>query len=70
MTARLRRAPAREAPLIAAILSDWIDETPRMGRIHDGAGDRRFGAFPIENFQVCLAATRRAPVAVREEFSQ
>lgn len=48
----VRKATARDAHDLAAILSDWIDATPWMPRLHTLAQDRAFVASLIESGQV------------------
>ena len=49
--------PARDsdADAIADILSDWIDETDWMPRIHTRAEDRGFGHFLLDKTSVTVA---------------
>lgn len=56
MTICLRPARLDDAPAIAAILSDWIDETPWIPRVHTRQEDQLFGAFLIERTMVTVAA--------------
>ena len=55
MTFTLRSAEMPDADSIATILSDWIDETPWMPRIHTREEDRGFGRFLIEKTSVLVA---------------
>jgi ribosomal protein S18 acetylase RimI-like enzyme len=41
-------ATPADAPAIAAILSDWIDATPWMPRVHTHAEDRGFGRMLVD----------------------
>ena len=47
---KLRPQPARpeDAPGIAAILTDWIDATPWMPRVHSHEDDRGFGRMLVD----------------------
>ncbi|MGV6848340.1 MAG: N-acetyltransferase family protein [Marinibacterium sp.] len=64
MTIKLREATQQDAPAIADILSDWIDQTDWMVRVHTRAEDRGFGAFLIEKTQVTVAEAVTEPRAV------
>ncbi len=55
MNVSFRAARASDADMIAAILSDWVDETSWMVRIHSRDEDRGFGAFLIEKTDVRVA---------------
>ena len=50
MTLTLTPVPAspEDAPFIAAILSDWIDATPWMPRVHTHEEDRGFGRMLVD----------------------
>jgi L-amino acid N-acyltransferase YncA len=68
---RLRPARPEDAPALGAILSDWIDETDWMPRIHSREEDMGFAARLIDEMQVMVAETRGRPVgflARREHF--
>lgn len=64
MTVMLRPAQASDAPAIATILSNWIDETPWMPRIHTPQDDQGFGAFLIEKTDVTIAQPLDRPDVV------
>ncbi len=53
-------AHADDAPAIAMILSNWIDEVPWMPRVHTHDEDRGFGAFLIERMAVIVARVNGA----------
>ena len=53
--AALRPARPSDAAALAAILSDWIDATPWMPRIHSRAEDRGFVARLIAEMTVTVA---------------
>ena len=55
MTITLRSAEQADAPEIAQILSDWIDETNWMPRIHTRQQDQCFGQFLITKTKVTVA---------------
>lgn len=55
MKVQIEPARADDAAAIADILSDWIDATPWMPRIHTRDEDRGFGAFLIEKMAVIVA---------------
>ena len=55
MITKLRQGNLQDAPAIADILSNWIDETDWMPRIHSYDEDRGFGAFLVEKTQVIVA---------------
>ena len=55
MTSSLRRARPEDAAALAAILSDWIDATPWMPRLHSRDEDRAFVAELIARCDVTLA---------------
>ena len=55
----LRPAEARGALRIAAILSDWIDATEWMPRIHSRADDREHAAHIIAQMDVRVICRRR-----------
>ena len=65
---KLRSAEPKDAESIATILSDWIDETDWMPRIHTREEDRGFGAFLIDKTEVTVAEDRaiRGFIACRE----
>jgi GNAT superfamily N-acetyltransferase len=70
VTARLRPARAADAAALATILSDWIDATPWMPRIHSRDQDRCFTARLIDEMSVTLAE-EAAPlgfIALRDGF--
>lgn len=60
MTLHLRPADTLDAAPIARILSDWIDETDWMPRIHTRQENLGFGRFLIDQTSVTVAATDRA----------
>lgn len=51
----LAAADPGEAPILGAILSDWIDETPWMPRLHSRAEDAGFVAGLIAKGSVRVA---------------
>jgi len=51
----LRPATPEDAPAIAAILSDWVDRTEWMPRVHSLDEDRSFGTFLIDRTVVTVA---------------
>lgn len=55
MSVRIRQGAETDAGAIATILSDWIDETAWMPRIHTRQEDRAFGAFLLEKTAVTVA---------------
>lgn len=55
MIARLTSATPKHATAISTILSDWIDETPWMPRIHTPEQDLGFGRWLIEVSEVTVA---------------
>lgn len=55
MTVLLEPARAYDAPSIASILSDWIDDTPWMPRIHTPQQDQQFGRWLIDATDVTVA---------------
>jgi len=61
MTITLRKARPNDARAIATILSDWIDQTDWMVRIHTRAEDQGFGAMLIEKTDVTVAETNASP---------
>jgi L-amino acid N-acyltransferase YncA len=68
---RLRPARPEDAPALGAILSDWIDETDWMPRLHSRDEDHGFAARLIAEMQVMVAEARGQPVgflARREHF--
>lgn len=70
MTLCIESADMKDAPEIAQILADWVDETPWMPRIHSPEEDRGFGALMIENLAVIVARERQGRVVgflAREE---
>ena len=48
----VRPAKTSDSSAIAKILSDWIDETPWMPRIHTREEDQQFGGLLIEKTKV------------------
>lgn len=52
MTARIRDASPEDAAALGRILSDWIDATPWMPRLHTRDEDYRFVAGPISRASV------------------
>ncbi|WP_375261044.1 GNAT family N-acetyltransferase [Palleronia sp.] len=52
----LRPARASDAPALAAILSDWIDRTDWMPRIHTRDEDRGFLSYLIASATVTVAS--------------
>lgn len=59
----VRRAIPGDAPALGAILSDWIDETPWMPRLHRRDEDRGFVAGLIRAADVWTNAQRTGFVA-------
>lgn len=55
MTFSLRPGQPNDAPAIATILSDWIDETDWMVRIHTREEDQGFGKFLLDKTDVTIA---------------
>lgn len=55
MSFQIRNARPEDGQVIATILSDFIDETPWMVRIHTREEDRQFGANLIEKTDVWVA---------------
>lgn len=55
---RLRPATAQDTDRIGAILSDWIDDTPWMPRLHTRAEDTGFARMMIERGWVTVAQAR------------
>lgn len=55
MNATVEIARAFDGPAISAILSDWIDETPWMPRIHTPEENRGFGRMVIDKTDVSVA---------------
>lgn len=55
MTVSIQPAEASDALAISSILSNWIDETDWMPRIHTYDEDRGFGRFLLENTDVTVA---------------
>lgn len=51
----LAAARPADAPAIGAIMSDWIDETDWMPRIHTRAGEQRFAADLVSRGWVTVA---------------
>lgn len=71
MSVLLRPALSAEAPALGAILSDWIDATPWMPRIHTHEEDRGFAAMMVAEMAVTVAEAGGRPVgflARREHF--
>lgn len=64
MRARIAIGPARpsDAPAIGAILSDWIDETDWMPRIHKREDEQTFAADMVARGWVSVARRRGAVV--------
>lgn len=58
----LRRARASDAPALGAILSDWIDGTDWMPRIHTHDEDRGFLSYLIDSATVTVAIHAGRPV--------
>ena len=54
----LRRAIPCDAPALGAILSDWINETPWMPRLHSRDEDRSFVARLIDESDIWTDAAR------------
>ena len=52
MTVTIRKAATGDADALGAVLSDWIDETPWMPRMHSREDDRNFVAGLITNTDV------------------
>lgn len=52
---KLEPAVIADSTAIATILSDWIDETTWMPRVHTRAEDQQFGSFLIEKCDVTVA---------------
>ena len=55
VSADIRPATVNDAPAIAKILSDWIDETAWMPRIHTREEDQGFGRFLLKKTDVVVA---------------
>jgi GNAT superfamily N-acetyltransferase len=71
VSVRLRPARPADADALAAILSDWIDQTEWMPRIHTRDEDRGFAGHLIEAMSVTVAEHGSRPVgflARREGF--
>jgi putative acetyltransferase len=51
----IERARAFDAPSIATILSDWIDATPWMRKIHTAQDHQNFGIWLIKATDVTVA---------------
>jgi GNAT superfamily N-acetyltransferase len=62
VSVQLRLARPDDALAIATILSDWIDETHWMPRIHTRTEDRGFGTFLIERTDVTVATVHAGPI--------
>jgi GNAT superfamily N-acetyltransferase len=58
----LREARPEDATVLGQILSDWIDATPWMPRIHSRDEDQVFAAHMIDEMQVIVAEREGAPV--------
>ena len=63
MEAALRPATANNAPAIAAILNDWIDETPWMPRIHTPAEVEAYFRDTVLAQQLCWVGMRGTAIA-------
>lgn len=61
----LRRAEAADAPALGRVLSDWIDETPWMPRLHTRAEDEGFVAGLIADCDVWTKEGTTGFIAVR-----
>jgi GNAT superfamily N-acetyltransferase len=59
---RLRPAVVEDAAVLGAILSDWIDTTPWMPRLHTRDEDTRFVAGLVATTDVMAAASAERPV--------
>ncbi len=59
MTLIVDIARPEDAPAMAAILSDWIDETGWMPRLHTRAEDRAFVASLLDSHTVHVVRTPR-----------
>ncbi|PYE82416.1 GNAT family N-acetyltransferase [Pseudoroseicyclus aestuarii] len=66
---RLEQARAEDAPALGALLSDWIDETPWMPRIHTRDEDADFAEHLVETAEVWVLrdAAPQGFLARREE---
>lgn len=62
MTTTLRPAVRDDAPACAAILSDWIAETPWFPNLHSRAEDVGFVARQIAHAETIVAETEGRPV--------
>ncbi|MEM8536417.1 MAG: GNAT family N-acetyltransferase [Pseudomonadota bacterium] len=51
----LRAAQRQDAPALAEILRQWIDETPYMPRLHTAAADRAFVSYLIADHHVLVS---------------
>lgn len=58
----LRPATADDAPDLARIMGDWIDQTPWRPRLHSRDGDLRHLARVIGEMQVTVAHEGEAPL--------
>ena len=73
MTPGIRPATVGDTEAIAQILSDWIDETSWMPRVHTRDEDRGFGAYLLEKTDVTVAQDGAQVVgflALRQPFVQ
>ncbi len=60
---RIRPARSGDAGALAVVLSDWIDATPWMPRLHSRAEDRAFVAGLIDRAEVLTEADGRGFIA-------
>lgn len=61
MTLHLRPARTSDAPALAAILSDWVDRTPWMPRLHTHDEDRGFLSYLIDTATITVATHAGRP---------
>src|SRR6056297_2984148 len=63
----IRVATASDAPALGKILSDWIDETPWMPRLHTHVQDRAFVADMIHGGGVDTLVQDDEPIGFLQE---
>ena len=63
MSPLLRPATEADAPLLAAILGDWVEATPWMPRLHTRDEDRAFLGSLVAKGQVTVAVEDDRPCA-------